>query len=84
MVTQEGPGSYFATLEWEPLDEASGYRIYKTGSIRPSWRLFWVTGIENISRTVSDKPGAIAIYRVMALVGSREIEVGSFEYYPAP
>jgi len=82
MVTQESPGSYFATLKWEPLEGARDYRVYKTGSIRPGWRLFWSTNSDLISRTISDKPGSISIYRVVAVFGSREIELGSFEYIP--
>jgi subtilisin family serine protease len=82
LVTQESPGSYFGTLKWEPLDGARDYRVYKTGSIRPGWRLFWSTNSDLISRTISDKPGSISIYRVVAVFGSKEIELGSFEYIP--
>ena len=34
------------------------------------------------SRTVADKPGAIAIYRVVALVNNREKDLGEFIYRP--
>ena len=81
-VTQRAPGSPFALLEWPAVTGATGYRIFKTGSIRPRWRLFAILPARAISRTVADKPGAIAIYRVVAVVGSREVEVGSFTYQP--
>ena len=35
-----------------------------------------------ISRTVADRPGAIAVYRVMAVVNSREVLVGEVIYRP--
>jgi hypothetical protein len=82
-VTQEGgPGSVFGLLEWTPIAGATSYRIHKTGSIRPYWRLFWVMPGEYTSFKVSDKPGAIAVYRVTAVVNSREVLVGRFNYKP--
>lgn len=81
-VSQEAPGSYFGTLQWSAMSEATEYRIYKTGSIRPSWRLFYVypTYITNI--TISDKPGAIAIYKLVAVVNSQEVLIGEAIYRP--
>jgi hypothetical protein len=34
------------------------------------------------SRTVADRPGAIAVYMVMAVVNSREVLVGEVIYQP--
>jgi hypothetical protein len=81
-VSQEAPGSYFGTLEWSSMPGATEYRIYKTGSIRPSWRLFYVypTYITNI--TISDKPGAIALYKLVAVVNSQEVLIGEAIYRP--
>jgi len=81
-VYQEAPGSYFGTLEWSSMPGATEYRIYKTGTIRPSWRLFYVypTSITNI--TISDKPGAIAIYKLVAVVNSQEVLIGEAIYRP--
>jgi hypothetical protein len=81
-VTQRSPGSAIALLEWPAVTGATGYRIFKTGSIRPRWRLFALIPSGATSRTVADKPGAIAIYRVVAVVGSREVDLGSFTYIP--
>jgi hypothetical protein len=80
-ITQWETGSYFATLSWDSIPGATSYRIYKTGSIRPKWRLFAMT-TQKTSRTVSDRPGAIAIYRVMAMVNNREKFVDRVIYIP--
>jgi hypothetical protein len=56
--------------------------VYKTGSIRPYWRLFFVApGNMNVLQVI-DKPGAIAVYRVVAIVGSQEVNLGRFNYRP--
>ena len=81
-VTQQGPGSLFALLEWPAVARATEYRIFKTGSIRPRWRLFWITPSSLTKHTISDKPGSIAIYRVVALVNNREKDLGEFIYRP--
>lgn len=81
-ITQQGVGSYFATLEWPIVPRATEYRIYKTGSIRPKWRLFYIAPSVANKMIVSDKPGAIAIYRLSALVNSREVPMGEVVYFP--
>ena len=81
-VTQQGPGSLFALLEWPAVAGATEYRIFKTGSIRPRWRLFWITPSSLTQHTISDKPRSIAIYRVVALVNNREKDLGEFIYRP--
>lgn len=81
-VTQQAPGSYFGVLEWPAVAGATEYRIFKTGSIRPAWRLFWIASGSVTKKTVSDKPRSIAIYRVAALVNNREIDLGEFIYIP--
>lgn len=81
-VIQESVGSNVGLLRWSEVPDAQGYKVYKTGSIRPGWRLHWVAESTWFERTVVDKVGSIAIYRVVALVGSREVEVGTFEYMP--
>lgn len=81
-VTQDAVGSFTAILEWPAVAGATEYRIYKTGSIRPYWRLFWIAPRTSNRHSVADKPGAIAIYRVAALVKNREIDLGSFTYIP--
>ena len=81
-VTQLTPGSPFALLEWPAVTGATSYRVFKTGTIRPRWRLFAMLPARVTSRTVADKPGAIAIYRVVAVVGSKEVDLGSFTYFP--
>ena len=81
-VTQQGPGSFFGLLEWPAVDGATRYMIFKTGSIRPYWRLFWIAPGGMTSLEVSDKPGAIAVYRVVATVGGREVNLGRFNYKP--
>lgn len=83
VVTQTGgAGSHFGLLQWNPIVGATEYRIHKTGSIRPTWRLFFVAPASMTALQVSDKPGAIAVYRVTAIVNSREVLVGRFNYRP--
>lgn len=81
-VTQQGRGSYFGNLEWPAVVGATEYRIYKTGSIRPKWRLFYITPPSVTSKIVSDKPAVVAIYRLFALVNSREVFMGEVVYIP--
>lgn len=81
-VTQVGAGSYDGLLEWTLVDGAEQYRIYKTSSIRPGWRLYWVEDGPWNYQTIVDKPGTIAIYRVSAVIGGKEIVVGEFKYEP--
>lgn len=81
-VVQRSVGSNVGLLRWSEVTDAEGYKVYKTGSIRPGWRLYWVAESTWFEKTVVDKVGAIAIYRVVALVGSKEVEVGTFEYMP--
>lgn len=82
-VTQTGGnGSVFGLLEWTPIPGATQYTIQKTGTIRPSWRLFWIAPAGMTALEVVDKPGAIAVYRVWATVNSREVLVGRFNYRP--
>lgn len=82
-VTQVGgSGSLFGVLEWTPVSGASKYLIHKTGTIRPYWRLFWVTPATITSMQVTDLPGAIAVYRVTAVVNGKETVIGRFNYRP--
>lgn len=82
-VTQiGGPGSLFGLLEWKPVSGASKYLIHKTGTIRPYWRLFWVTPASITSMEVTDLPGAIAVYRITAVVNGKEVVLGRFNYRP--
>lgn len=81
-VHQNSPGSLFGRVEWSPVDGADMYQILKTSSIRPEWRLFWATSKPVTHRNISEEPGSIAIYKVIAYVGSQAIELGEFEYLP--
>lgn len=82
-VTQVGgPGSLFGLLEWKAVSGASKYLIHKTGTIRPYWRLFWVTPATMTSMKVTDLPGAIAVYRITAVVDGKEVVLGRFNYRP--
>jgi hypothetical protein len=82
-VFQEAPGSYFGTLEWSSVPGATEYRIYKTGTIRPTWRLFYVYPTSITSITISDMPGAIAIYKLIAVVNNKEVLIGEATYRPS-
>lgn len=82
-VIQDAPGSFFGTLQWLPVEGASSYLIYKTGSIRPGWRRFASTVASTNKLTVSDKPGAVAVYRVVAIVAGKEVKIGTFKYFPS-
>jgi len=81
-ITQQAPGSSRAKLEWVAVANATEYRIYKTGSIRPAWRLFAISPAGATSRTIVDAPGAVAIYRVMAVVNAKEVLIGRVNYIP--
>lgn len=81
-VTQVSPGSFSGILEWPVTAGATQYYIYKTGTIRPYWRLFWVAPGNMNALEVVDKPGAVAVYRVVAIVDGREVALGRFNYRP--
>lgn len=83
-VTQVLPGIGIgeAVLQWSLVNGGTEYRIYKTGTIRPSWRLFYIYPPSVSSITIFDKPGSIAIYKIMALVNGRETFVGEAIYRP--
>jgi hypothetical protein len=71
-----------AVLQWSSIPGATEYRIYKTGTIRPTWRLFYVYPPSITSITIFDKPGAIAIYKIMVVVDSKETLLGEVIYRP--
>ena len=81
-VTQGEVGSGRAVLEWSQLTDAEGYKIYKTSTIRPGWRQYASVSEAAYYRNVIDKPGSIAIYRVVAMISGKEVEIGTFEYFP--
>lgn len=81
-VTQVGVGSYEGLLEWSPVKDASRYYIYKKSTARPNWRLFWIEDSKWTYQTIVDEPGTVAIYRIVAMVGSSEVLVGEFRYQP--
>ena len=71
-----------AILQWSSIPGASQYQIFKTGTIRPSWRLFYVYPSSITSITIFDKPGSIAIYKIVAVVNSKEVFLGEAIYEP--
>lgn len=81
-VTQKAPGSVFGQLRWVQLPGATEYRIYNAGSFRPSWKLIFIMSSRASKRTIVDLPGTISIYRIMALINSKEVEVGRYIYKP--
>ena len=78
-----GNGTGEAVLQWSSIPGISEYRIYKTGTIRPSWRLFYVYPPSITSITIFDQPGAIAIYKLMVVINSEETLLGEVTYRPA-
>lgn len=80
---QAGAGSFFGTLNWNSVPGASSYLIYKTGSIRPGWRQFASVPNGTNAMSISDKPGAIAVYRIVAIVNGSEVEIGTVKYFPS-
>lgn len=82
IVIQSEPGSNVGTLKWPRIEGSDGYRVYKTTSLKPGWRLHWVAQEDWFERTIVDKVGSTAIYKVFALVGGKEVEVGRFQYEP--
>jgi hypothetical protein len=83
-VTQVLPGIGIgeAVLQWTLVNGGTDYRIYKTGSIRPRWRLFYVYPPSVTSITIFDQPGSIALYKIMAVVNGKEKFVGEVIYRP--
>ncbi len=84
-VSQVTPGTGIgeAVLQWSSIPGATEYRIFKTGTIRPSWRLFYVYPSSITSITIFDQPGSIAIYKIMVVVDSKETFLGEVTYRPA-
>jgi subtilisin family serine protease len=82
-AVQAGAGSFFGTLSWTLVAGTTSYLIYKTGSIRPGWRQFASAPAGTNSMSISDKPGAVAIYRIVAIVSGSEVEVGTVKYFPS-
>ena len=77
-----GDGIGQAILQWYLVPGGTEYRIYKTGSIRPAWRLFYVYPPSITSITIFDMPGSIALYKIMAVVNDKEIFLGEVTYIP--
>jgi hypothetical protein len=71
-----------AVLQWSSASGATEYRIYKTGTIRPSLRLFYIYPSSITSITIFDQPGSIAIYKIMAVINSKEVFLGEAIYEP--
>jgi hypothetical protein len=71
-----------AVLQWSSIPGATEYRIFKTGTIRPSWRLFYIYPSSITSITIFDQPGSIAIYKIMAVINSQETLLGEVTYRP--
>ena len=82
-AVQAGAGSFFGTLNWSPVSGTTSYLIYKTGSVRPGWRQFASVPVGTNSMSISDKPGVIAVYRIVAIVNGSEVEVGTVKYFPS-
>lgn len=80
-VMQQALGSSFGLLQWPAVAGASGYKIYKTGSLRPAWRQYATTRTAT-QKNIVDKPGEVAIYRIVAIVNGSEVEIGSITYNP--
>jgi hypothetical protein len=83
-ITQVLPGNGVgeAVLRWYLVPGGTEYRVYKTGTIRPTWRLFYIYPPSITSITVFDKPGSIAIYKIMAVVNGKEKFLGEAIYEP--
>jgi hypothetical protein len=77
-----GDGIGQAVLQWYLVPGGTEYRIYKTGSIRPAWRLFYVYPPSITSITIFDIPGSIALYKIMAVVNDKEVFLGEVTYIP--
>ena len=75
-------GTGEAVLQWSSIPGISEYRIYKTGTIRPTWRLFYVYPPSITSITIFDQPGSIAIYKIMPVINSKEVFMGEAIYEP--
>jgi len=56
-VSQVTPGTGIgeAVLQWSSIPGATEYRIFKTGTIRPSWRLFYIYPSSITSITIFDQ-----------------------------
>lgn len=81
-VTQEKPGSRFALLQWIPLPGATEYRIYNALSYRPTWKLIFIAPATSTNRNIVDRPGTVSVYRIVAVVNGKEVNMGRYYYYP--
>lgn len=77
-----GTGIGEAVLQWSSIPGATEYRIFKTGTIRPSWRLFYIYPSSVTSITIFDQPGSIAIYKIMVVINYEETLLGEVTYRP--
>lgn len=82
-VTQREAGSIFATIEWSEYPHADKYIIYRTGQIKPGWRPLWDVDNLTTSQLIAEELGYISIYKVIALVGTEEVEIAEFKYRPS-
>lgn len=79
-VTQLEAGSMFATIEWSAVPEAQEYLIYRTGKIRPGWRVLWSVDNLTTSQLIAEEPGSLSIYKVIAIIDSKEVEIAEYRY----
>lgn len=80
-AVQSEPGSRIGWLSWD-LIEGATYKIYKTGTIRPSWRQVSTVNEGRNIYLLSDLANSLSIYKVVAVLGTQEIEMGEIKYKP--
>lgn len=82
-VSRVEDGPMFGELSWSQIDDASGYRVYRTSRQRPSWQLYgnFTSNLENNMLIVTDV-GSSARYRVVAVIDAKEVEIGQVRHSP--
>lgn len=81
IAVEDGP--MFGLLSWSQISSSSGYKIYRTSPERPTWKVYgaFTNNLKTEMLIVTDV-GKFARYRVVAIVDSKEIEIGEITHAP--
>lgn len=81
IAVEDGP--MFGLLSWSQISSSSGYKIYRTSPERPTWKVYgaFTDNLKTEMLIVTDV-GKFARYRVVAIIDSKEIEIGEITHAP--
>lgn len=82
-VIEVEDGPMFGMLSWSRVAGSDGYRVYRTSPERPSWKVYGAfTSSSKVQMLIVTDVGKIARYRVVAIIDSKEVEVGEITHSP--